>query len=63
MTVRGGGGAAPSGRPRRRRLSHDGIIATGMRIGSDDLGAVSLRRLAEKSGVTPMASYRRRGGP
>jgi AcrR family transcriptional regulator len=57
MTARRAGDTASDRPSGRRRLSRDEIIATAIRIGSDDLGAVSLRRLAEELGVTPMALY------
>jgi AcrR family transcriptional regulator len=45
----------PDARP---RLSRDTIIETAIRIGSDNLEALSIRRLADELGVTPMALYR-----
>jgi AcrR family transcriptional regulator len=39
-------------------LTREQIIATAIRIGADDLEALSIRRLADELGVTPMALYR-----
>jgi AcrR family transcriptional regulator len=50
--------ATGDGRRRRPRLSRDDIIATATRIGAENLETVSIRRIADELGVTPMALYR-----
>ena len=48
--------AQPSGRP---GLTREVVVARALEIGTaEGLGAVSLRRLAQELGVTPMALYR-----
>ncbi len=46
-------------RPGRRALTREAVVARALEIGTaEGLGAVSLRRLAQELGVTPMALYR-----
>ena len=48
--------------PERRRLSREAVVERAIEIGTaDGLEAVSLRRLAQEFGVTPMALYRHVG--
>jgi AcrR family transcriptional regulator len=51
--------AQPAQAPERAGLTREAVVARALEIGTaEGLGAVSLRRIAQELGVTPMALYR-----